>query len=75
MSVHDVHSTISSPPIPGPRTPPSALEVEPGWTPPQDLPTAPDPWRSAGGARPLTEYWDVETASWRSRGPLPDSGD
>jgi len=27
--------------------------------------------------RPLSEYWDVETARWRSRGPVPQprSGD
>jgi hypothetical protein len=36
-----------------------------------NAPVARDPWRSAPAARPRTEYWDVETASWRSRGPLP----
>ena len=31
----------------------------------------PEPWGSARGARPRSEYWDVATASWRSRGPYP----
>ena len=31
----------------------------------------PEPWGSARGARPRSEYWDVATASWHSRGPYP----
>jgi hypothetical protein len=31
----------------------------------------PEPWGSYRGARPRSEYWDVATASWRSRGPSP----
>ena len=31
----------------------------------------PEPWHFSRGARPRTEYWDVATASWRSRGPVP----
>jgi hypothetical protein len=31
----------------------------------------PEPWGSARGARPRSEYWDVATASWHSRGPNP----
>ena len=30
-----------------------------------------EPWGSYRGARPRSEYWDVTTASWRSRGPYP----
>lgn len=30
----------------------------------------PGPWRSSRGARPRSEYWDVATASWHSRGPV-----
>jgi hypothetical protein len=30
-----------------------------------------EPWGSYRGARPRSEYWDVATASWRSRGPYP----
>jgi hypothetical protein len=29
----------------------------------------PEPWRYSRAARPRTEFWDVRTASWRSRGP------
>ncbi len=31
----------------------------------------PEPWGSFQGARPRSEYWDVATASWHSRGPYP----
>ena len=31
----------------------------------------PEPWGSFRGARPRSEYWDVATASWHSRGPYP----
>lgn len=31
----------------------------------------PEPWGSSRGARPRSEYWDVATASWHSRGPYP----
>ena len=31
----------------------------------------PEPWGSHRGARPRSEYWDVATASWHSRGPYP----
>ena len=31
----------------------------------------PEPWGSSRGARPRSEYWDVATASWHSRGPHP----
>jgi hypothetical protein len=63
MSVHDVGTSVSSPPIPRPRTGGNApAAARHPW---------PEPWRSAGGRRPRTEYWDVGTASWRSCGPPP----
>ena len=31
----------------------------------------PEPWRYSRGARPRSEFWDVTTASWHSRGPYP----
>jgi hypothetical protein len=31
----------------------------------------PEPWGSYRGARPRSEFWDVATASWHSRGPYP----
>ena len=30
----------------------------------------PEPWRWSRGALPRTEFWDVATGSWRSRGPV-----
>jgi hypothetical protein len=63
MSVQDVGTSISSPPIPRPRTDGDApVTARYPW---------PEPWRSTRGSRPRTEYWDVATASWRSRDPLP----
>jgi hypothetical protein len=59
MSVHDVRTSISSPRIPLPRSG-------------EDAPVARYPWRPTGRPRPRTEYWDVATAGWRSRGPLPE---
>jgi hypothetical protein len=32
----------------------------------------PEPWRHSRAARPRSEFWNVETASWHSRGPYPD---
>ena len=32
----------------------------------------PEPWRYSRAARPRSEFWDVETAGWHSRGPYPD---
>ena len=81
MSVDDVRSSISSPSIPSPRTTgsPPAVESAPSTARDVELQqeTAPEParypwpepWRSVVGARPRTEYWDVTTASWHSRGP------
>jgi hypothetical protein len=72
MSVHDVQPAHSAQPVPRPRTGGSddARETEASTRPPTQLPS-PEPWRPALGVRPSTEYWDVATASWRSRGPLP----
>ncbi len=83
MSVNDVRTSVSNPSIPRPRTGGHAPVAPSEPIPTPDVPKEmtpdplaarypwPEPWRSAGGARPRTEYWDVETASWRSRGPLP----
>jgi hypothetical protein len=56
--------------IPRPRV---AVELQPAAQP--ELPGPrypwPEPWGSFRGARPRSEYWDVVTASWHSRGPYP----
>jgi hypothetical protein len=64
MSIRDVHPAHSAQPIPRPRTAASDDEA-------RETEASPDPWRPARGVRPSTEYWDVATASWRSRGPVP----
>lgn len=80
MTVAPTRPATTAPPIPRPREAepdlPQAAEATTATTP--DLPAAqfpwPEPWRFSRGARPRTEYWDVATASWHSRGPLPRSG-
>ena len=70
-------SATTTPAIPRPGTAepelPPATEV--ATDPLPELPAAqypwPEPWRSARGARPQTELWDVATASWRFSGPSP----
>jgi hypothetical protein len=69
--------------VPSPRPPADDLEstavLEPVQREPrQDRPQLPEPqypwpepWHSYRGARPRSEYWDVATASWHSRGPCP----
>ena len=72
MSVHDVRPAQTSPPVPRPRQEsddvvdalPASGAIETGTSAPWS-----EPRRSAFGARPRTQYWDVATASWRSRGP------
>ena len=78
MSVHDVRPALSSPPVPRPRPAEQddavehvpadeAMETGTSARRPAQLPW-PEPWRSSDGARPRTDYWDVTTASWQSRG-------
>jgi hypothetical protein len=84
MTVPEVRDVVSAPPIPRPRqsderAPVAPLELPVSPAPVPSLPAArypwPEPWGSFRGARPRTEYWDVATASWHSRGPLPRPGD
>ena len=49
-----------------------AAATEPKPTLPASHYPWPEPWRYARGARPRSEYWDVTTATWRSRGPDPE---
>jgi hypothetical protein len=59
MTVNDLNETVRTTNVPCPRTD-TAGEFP--W---------PEPWRSSLGTRPRSEYWDVATASWHSRGPIP----
>jgi hypothetical protein len=65
MTIADVRTTLPTQPVPHPRAPQDdavagASVGEFPW---------PEPWHSSRGARPRSEYWDVATASWHSRGP------
>ena len=84
MTAHDVHETVRTAPLPRPRTAGDDATTPPTTTPattaPDAVPTQaprqdaqypwPEPWHFSRAARPRTEFWDVETASWRSRGPV-----
>jgi hypothetical protein len=76
MSAHDVQHAISSPPIPRPRGAGADAAAAPaGPAPTQAAFPWPERWRSADGARPTTEYWDVTTACWHSHAPQERPGD
>jgi hypothetical protein len=81
MSQNDVRETISTAPLPSPRTagddagPSDGIPAQPpAPRPPAPSFPWPEPWHSSRAARPRTEFWDVESASWRSRGPVRRSG-
>ena len=74
MTASEIRTPVTAPPIPRQR------DAEPDLPsiathPVPELPAAhypwPEPWRSARGARPRTEFWHAESGSWRSRGPGP----
>jgi hypothetical protein len=67
MTRQETRSPSRTPAIPRPRAHPQD-EVE-TTAPVGDFPW-PEPWHASPGARPRSEYWDVATASWHSRGPL-----
>jgi len=80
MTAHDVRETVRTEPLPRPRTAaddsttvdaPSVAPTQPASPPPAAAHYPwPEPWGSARTARPRTEFWDVATAGWRSRGPV-----
>ncbi len=67
MTEQDLRDTTATAPLPRPR--PAADDRVAPSTP--SFPW-PEPWHFSRAARPRTEYWDVETAQWRSRGPVVD---
>ncbi len=76
MTVDDLRDTTSTAPLPHPRAAGDDA-VTTTAAPVRSAPAAgrfpwPEPWGTNRGARPRTEFWDVETASWRSRGPVAD---
>ena len=81
MTVHDTRPAIDTPAIPRPRAPQQDPVDPPARTPEppvvMTVPPAlgqypwPEPWHFSRAARPRSEFWDVATASWHSRGPYP----
>jgi len=69
MTVHAQQETVRTPIVPSPRAPEDA-PVDTGTRRGGEFPW-PEPWHHSLGARPRSEFWDVKTASWRSRGPIP----
>jgi hypothetical protein len=84
MTVHQMHPSTTTPAIPRPRGPQPDVTGTPA---PQEQPAVdepavpqprggefpwPEPWHFSRGARPRSEYWDVASASWHSRGLYPD---
>lgn len=84
MTVHQIRPSTATPAIPRPRGPQPDVTGTPA---PQEQPEReqpavpeprvgeypwPEPWRHNRAVRPRSEYWDVTSASWHSRGPYPD---
>jgi hypothetical protein len=72
-TVHDTRAAIDAPVIPAPRT--ADEDTAPPPAPRPVLPVGqfpwPEPWQFSRAARPRSEFWDVTTAGWHSRGPYP----
>jgi hypothetical protein len=60
MTVHDERDTTRTPIVPSQRRAEDARQDG-------DFPSREPRFR----AHPRSEFWDVETANWRSRGPIP----
>jgi hypothetical protein len=82
MTVPDTRGPFALRTVPQPRAPQDDPPAEPVTTTPDAAPQEnavpqvasypwPEPWRHSRAARPRSEFWDVATASWHSRGPSP----
>jgi hypothetical protein len=77
MTESEIRESLRTAPLPRPRTAADdtiAVEVAESQDTAAPQPEAahfpwPEPWHFSRGARPRSEFWDVRTASWRSRGP------
>jgi hypothetical protein len=76
MTENDVRHAIDTTSLPRPRAAGDDMVAPVEAVPAGDEPRRPEPsfpwpepWHFSRAARPRTEYWDVETAGWRSRGP------
>jgi hypothetical protein len=86
MTASDVRDTTSTAALPRPRTAEDdrVLQEAPSEATPAAVSQAPsepahypwpEPWHFSRAARPRTEFWDVTTAGWRSRGPVSGASD
>jgi len=79
MTVPDSRAPFALRTVPQPRAPQDDLPAQPVPTSdaaPQSAPEVasyprPEPRHSSRAARPRSEFWDVATASWHSRGASP----
>jgi hypothetical protein len=62
----DVRTPLPTQAVPHPRAPQDDIVA---GAPVGEFPW-PEPWHLSRGARPRSEYWDVATAGWHSRGPI-----
>jgi hypothetical protein len=76
MTVDDARTALPTQAVPRPRAPQDDApqdDVEPeersAGAPLGEFPW-PEPWHYSRGARPRSEFWDVATAGWHSRGPV-----
>jgi hypothetical protein len=75
MTIDDQRTTLPTQALPRPRAPQDdAVDSVETDAPPAGAPVGefpwPEPWHYSRGARPRSEFWDVATASWHSRGPV-----
>jgi hypothetical protein len=66
----EVSATAGAAALPRPRTAADDTAPDDAVARPAASYPWPEPWRSSRAARPRNEYWDVESAGWRSRGPV-----
>ncbi|MCW2700341.1 MAG: hypothetical protein JWQ45_1876 [Blastococcus sp.] len=74
MTTSDLRDTTGTDALPRPRAAADDAAASDGAAP-EAVAVAPhfpwpEPWHFSRAARPRTEFWDVRTASWRSRGPV-----
>ena len=70
MTIDDPRTSLPTQAVPRPRAPQDDAEPEEAGAGALGEFPWPEPWHYSRGARPRSEYWDVASASWHSRGPI-----